>query len=85
MSETPTEELIQRLEAAAREARDAAREAREARADLRTAMNEARDLVGHLAEQEVDRRVKREVDRQLAALGKRVKRSLAEKGIENPR
>jgi len=77
-----SEELAERLEKAALDAREAAREAHEARTDLRTIINEARALLAQQIEREVDQRVKREVDRQLTNLSKRVKRSLAEKGIK---
>jgi len=77
-----SEELAERLEQAAAEAREATREAHEARTDLKALVNEARELLAQEIEREVDTRVKREVDRQLASLSKRVKRTLAEKGIQ---
>jgi hypothetical protein len=51
-------------------------------ADLRGVIKEARELLAHEVEREVDQRVKREVDRQLASLSKRIKRTLGEKGIK---
>jgi anti-sigma factor RsiW len=76
------EELVERLEQAALDAREATREAHEALTDLRVVIKEARELLAQQVEREVDQRVKREVDRQLASLSKRVKRTLAEKGIK---
>jgi hypothetical protein len=81
MSES-SEGQAERLERAALDAREATREAHEALADLRLLIKEARDLLAHEIEREVEQRVKREVDRQLASLSKRVKRTLAEKGIK---
>ena len=78
----PDKALVERLEKAAAEAREATREAHEARTDLRALINEARELLAQEIEREVEQRVKREVDRQLASLSKRVKRTLAEKGIQ---
>ena len=78
----PSNELAERLEKAVHDAREATREAHEAVTDLRTIINEARELLAQQIEREVDQRVKREVDRQLTNLSKRVKRSLAEKGIK---
>jgi len=78
----PSNELAERLEKAVLDAREATREAHEAVTDLRTIINEARELLAQQIEREIDQRVKREVDRQLTNLSKRVKRSLAEKGIK---
>jgi hypothetical protein len=77
------DELLERLERAAADAREATREAHEARTDLRAAVTEARELLAQEIEREVEVRVKREVDRQLNSLSKRVKRSLGERGIRS--
>jgi hypothetical protein len=82
MTEKATDALAARLEQAAVDAREATREAHEALTDLRLVIKEARDLLAQEVEREVDQRVKREVDRQLASLSKRVKQTLAEKGIK---